>query len=318
MCSQDDITEGANLFALAHDFQDKSVWKVYFSSLGHYFLSQLNLFFFFLSTNPGMNITLYVLLFVYVCVYEVWFRCGLAWQPLQKAEVSDSDRGCFAWADRWGAVVWEAKEFTASTFHLHRWAWVYVCVRAHAHARMCVFVQHEGKGAVSAACLCTVSENMIVLCLSFWVILAWWWYFWVCVCVHARMCVSEGVCAHINIGRESVRRVTTMIREASDPRQSPGGSALQFSRSERYLFRQWRHLKHEWVRKHTSSHVCAYKYNKTSDQTSVANSKVCEATHLERLFPNPDWWGSQKVSGDSQEPEWNMCLNNMKTLLRHN
>lgn len=36
--------------------------------------------------------------------------------------VSDSDMGGFAWADKRGAVVFGAKEFTASTFHLHRWA----------------------------------------------------------------------------------------------------------------------------------------------------------------------------------------------------
>lgn len=42
--------------------------------------------------------------------------------------VSDSDMGGFAWADKRGAVVFEAKEFTASTFHLHRWARLRVSV----------------------------------------------------------------------------------------------------------------------------------------------------------------------------------------------
>lgn len=43
-------------------------------------------------------------------------------------KVSDSDMGGFAWADKRGAVVFEAKEFTASTFHLHRWARLRVSV----------------------------------------------------------------------------------------------------------------------------------------------------------------------------------------------
>lgn len=63
--------------------------------------------------------------------------------------VSDSDKGGFAWADKPGAVVFEAKEFTASTFHLHRWARLRTSVcsdmrkyRAHyvcAHLRMELF-----------------------------------------------------------------------------------------------------------------------------------------------------------------------------------
>lgn len=124
------ITEGANLFALTYNFQNKSIWKVLFTALGLYFPKWMEFKLVFIYKSRPEHCIVHSAV---MCVYEVWFRGGLAWQQLQKTEVSDSDMGCFAWADKRGAVVWEAKEFTASTFHLHRWACVYVCVSVHVH-----------------------------------------------------------------------------------------------------------------------------------------------------------------------------------------
>lgn len=61
--------------------------------------------------------------------------------------VSDSDMGGFAWADKRGAVVFGAKEFTASTFHLHRWALLQASVSRHAEV-LCVLCAYAFKNGV--------------------------------------------------------------------------------------------------------------------------------------------------------------------------
>lgn len=70
--------------------------------------------------------------------------------------VSDSDMGGFAWADKRGAVVFEAKEFTASTFHLHRWARLRVSVCPDMR-KYCVYCELFSKKV--CMCVTEVSHN---------------------------------------------------------------------------------------------------------------------------------------------------------------
>lgn len=77
--------------------------------------------------------------------------------------VSDSDMGGFAWADKPGAVVFEAKEFTASTFHLHRWAHLRASVcwdmRKYRAYYVCAHLRMELFSKKVRMCVTEVSHN---------------------------------------------------------------------------------------------------------------------------------------------------------------
>lgn len=71
--------------------------------------------------------------------------------------------GGFAWADKRGAVVFEAKEFTASTFHLHRWARLRVSVcpdmRKYCEHYVCAYVRMELFSKKVRMCVTEASHN---------------------------------------------------------------------------------------------------------------------------------------------------------------